>query len=234
MKPLTGMTVGLSLYVLLSATGLGQSTAYSWIDTVETMNGTVYCGQITKMDEEVLVIKTSSGTLRIPRSNVRSFRSDSLPSSTLNIQSPIQLSVLPHRTSSKRGVLNLIEAYKAPPFPRRGTQDWETYDHRILHGAPVPETLTDTFVWDLWQIMIMDLGLTGVKPHQVTEGNVMKALNAYLTKDWTEFAGYRPWTHMNFVKSLSGEQRSSLCKEVAEYMSKSGIRDGKDKSWVTC
>jgi len=75
--------IGLLLFILL----LGVSLQ-SWADRVETTGGTVYKGQIIKIDENELVIKTSKGTTRIPRSNVKSFRSEpfNILSDRVNVQ----------------------------------------------------------------------------------------------------------------------------------------------------
>jgi hypothetical protein len=89
--------IGLLLFILL----LGVSLQ-SWTDRVETTGGTVYEGQIIKIDENELVIKTSKGTIRIPRSNVKSFRSEPLP----------ELSSSPNSTAA-------TQSSKKPPYPSR-------------------------------------------------------------------------------------------------------------------
>lgn len=74
----------------------------------------------------------------------------------------------------------------------------------------------------------MDLKLK-VTPEQVSEEIIKQAMNVYLTRKWDDIAGYRPWTHWNFIKSLKEPQRDSLAKELVEYISKNGVRDVEDK-----
>ena len=119
------------------------------------------------------------------------------------------------------GILPTIETYKAPAIPK----DKETYDHRKSGNKPVPPTLTDTFICDIWQRMNMDLNLQGITKNHVSEDNVKQALNVYVERDWNNIAGYRPWTHLNFVRSLSPQDREILAKEVVKYMEANGVKD---------
>jgi len=88
----------------------------------------------------------------------------------------------------------------------------------------VPATLTDTLICDVWQRVTMDLKLK-VTPKEVTEETIKQALNVYLTKRWDDIAGYRPWTHWNFVRGLKPPQRDQLAREIVEYIAKTGVRD---------
>ncbi len=142
----------------------------------------------------------------------------------------ILLFVIPAFSQSKiktnqRGVLRLIEKYKAPPYPRSMFLNKETYGYRRASGAPVPPTLTDTFICDIWQRITVDLKVEGIDPRKVEAGQVMQALNIYLTKNWDDIAGYRPWTHWNFVRKLTSVQRRTLAEEVVQYMSVNGVKD---------
>lgn len=123
------------------------------------------------------------------------------------------------------GVLRLIEKYKAPPYPKSTYVQKETYDYRRVSRAPVPPTLTDTFICDIWQRMTLDLKLEGITQKQVTAEQVKQALDVYLNKDWNNIAGYRPWTHWNFVRKLDAGQRRELIEEVVRYMSVNGVKD---------
>ena len=123
-------------------------------------------------------------------------------------------------TAESRSVLQTIETYKAPSSP-----DKETYDYRKLGGKPNPPTLTDAFIVDLWQRMSMDLKLQGITKNRVSEENVKQALNIYMERDWEKIAGYRPWTHWNFVRSLSPQDREALAKEVVRYMASNGVKE---------
>lgn len=124
-------------------------------------------------------------------------------------------------------VLSRIEKYKAPAFPRSGGMiDRETYDYRIRSREPVPATLTDVLVCDIWQRMTMDLKLSP-NPKAVSEETVRRAMNVYLTKRWNDIAGYRPWTHSNFIRGLNESERQALAKDVARYIAENGVRDVK-------
>src|SRR3954468_7800071 len=103
-------------------------------------------------------------------------------------------------------VLPLIEKYKAPPYRASGFLDRETYDYRIKFHEPLPATLTDVLICDVWQRVTMDLKLK-VTPKDASAEIVKQALNVYLTKRWDDIAGYRPWTHWNFVRGLKPPQR---------------------------
>jgi hypothetical protein len=123
----------------------------------------------------------------------------------------------------------LIEKYKAPPYPRDQYLDRETYDYRISSRRPVPATLTDVFICDVWQRVDMDLK-SKVSPQDVSEDLIKQALNVYLEKNHEDIAGYRPWTHWNFIRSLKQAQRDLLVREVTDYIKKNGVRDRDEKS----
>jgi hypothetical protein len=125
-------------------------------------------------------------------------------------------------------VLSLIEKYKAPPYPQSSFLDRETYDYRISNRRPVPATLTDVFICDIWQRITLDLKLT-LDPDDTSDEVVKQALGIYLERDWSNIAGYRPWTHWNFIRRLKESQRDLLAGEIAEYIRKKGVRDVKDK-----
>lgn len=129
--------------------------------------------------------------------------------------------------SGSSQVLPLIEKYKAPPYPKTSYLDRETYDYRISSHRPVPATLTDVFICDIWQRVTMDLK-SAISPREVSEGIVTQAMGVYLTKDWNDIAGYRPWTHWNFIRGLKPPQRDALVKEITAYISKNGVRDRED------
>lgn len=135
--------------------------------------------------------------------------------------------VSPPQPKTPQKLLPLIENYKAPPYQKSLYLTGETYDYRIKSGAPLPPTRTDIFVCDIWQRVTMDLKLT-ISPEQVSEDVIKQAMNVYLTRKWDDIAGYRPWTHWNFIRRLKAPQRDSLAKEFVEYIGKNGVRDVKD------
>jgi hypothetical protein len=129
--------------------------------------------------------------------------------------------------ASSTVVLPLIEKYKAPAYPRSTYLDRETYDYRRSYGRPVPATLTDVLVCDVWQRITLDLKLE-VKPEQVSEDVIRHGVNIYLERGWSDIAGYRPWTHWNFIRRLKEPQRLALVKEITEYIKANGVRDVED------
>jgi|GEM_PF-437455 hypothetical protein len=75
------------IFLFLGFLGVVTQT---WADTVETTSGTIYQGTIIKMDENEIIIKTATGTARVPRSKVKFFQSDPLPgTSSTPITSPL-------------------------------------------------------------------------------------------------------------------------------------------------
>lgn len=128
------------------------------------------------------------------------------------------------QSTSTAPVLPTIEKYKAPPYPKSGFLAGETYDYRRKDGSPLPPTLTDTLVCDVWQRVTMDLKLT-ITPKEASEEIILKAFNVYLQRKWDDIAGYRPWTHWNFIRGLKAPQRNVLAKEIVAYISQNGVRD---------
>ena len=138
--------------------------------------------------------------------------------------SPVPQSALTSSTDDG-SILHKIETYKAPPYPNSGFISKETYDYRIESNTPVPPTLTDAFICDIWQRIKMDLKKTDLNPFKVDEETVMKAFDVYLKTGWSDIAGYRPWTLWNFIRGLSDEERKKLAGEVVAYMSVNGVKD---------
>lgn len=121
-------------------------------------------------------------------------------------------------------VLPLIEKYKAPPYPKSAYVTHETYDFRIKSRRPVPPTLTDVFVCDVWQRITLDLK-SPIKPQEVSEALVKQAFSIYADRHWQDIAGYRPWTHWNFIRGLKEPQRNTLVTELVVYIKTKGIKD---------
>jgi hypothetical protein len=120
-------------------------------------------------------------------------------------------------------VLSKIENYKAPPFPVGRYTDSETYDYRINHGKPVPPTLVDTFICDLWTTLNRYYASNAMSPYNIQEKIVKKVLEIYKTHGWEYVPGYRPWVDWNFINSLNKDEFDTLVKEVTEYMHKNGV-----------
>lgn len=114
-------------------------------------------------------------------------------------------------------VLLKIETYRAPPLPEtplsRLLGGGETYDARVRSGKPVPPTFSDTLVED---VKILLRHFFADSSADVGETQVSRALGLYLHVPWTSLPGYRPWTHSNFVKSLSEPERNTLARQIAD------------------
>ncbi len=130
----------------------------------------------------------------------------------------------PAQSAPSTPVLPLIEKYKAPPYPKSQFLTAETYEYRISYKRPVPPTLTDVFICDIWQRVTLDMKLT-ITPQEISEDIANQAIRIYLTKNWSDIAGYRPWTHWNFIRTLKVGQRTALAKEVVAYIGENGVRD---------
>lgn len=121
-------------------------------------------------------------------------------------------------------VLPRIEKYKAPPYPKSAFLDRETYDYRLASKAPVPATLTDVFICDIWQRLTLDLKLK-VKAEDASEALIKQAMQIYLERRADDIAGYRPWTHWHFIRHLTPPQRDLLAQEVVAYIKQNGVKD---------
>jgi hypothetical protein len=124
--------------------------------------------------------------------------------------------------------LQKIETFKAPKYPKSKYVEMETYDYRIQNKAPIPATLTDTFICDVWQRTYIELELD-IPVEEVTPEVIQNAIAVYMEKDFKKLAGYRPWTHLNFIRSLTEEQRETLALEVYNYIIENGVRDVKEE-----
>ncbi len=138
-------------------------------------------------------------------------------------------STTPPDPSKSVSILRRIETYKAPAYPTErsgGLLDRETYDYRVSNRTPVPPTLTDTLVCDLWLVMKRNFQ-ESPSPAEVTEAQLSRVIGIYVSQSSFEIPGYRPWTHWNFIRGLSIEEREKLVKEILFYVSRRGVRDVK-------
>lgn len=134
-----------------------------------------------------------------------------------------------------KSVLSKVETFKAPPMEKGGLG--EPYDHikkslelKALGGnppgaenlKPLPPTLVDTLLADFRTIAFFDLG-TRLDARTVTAADLQAVVDFCATTAWTKLRGYRPWTHKNFIDSLTDLERKTLAKESAEYLNKNGF-----------
>jgi hypothetical protein len=129
-----------------------------------------------------------------------------------------------HGVSKPKSILSRITKYKAPKYPESEYIDRETWDYRKASGAPNPPTFVDAFICDIWQRITMDLKLE-ITEEEVTEEIVTQAMQVYLDRDWEKIAGYRPWTHWNFIRGLTPAERAKLATEVVAYIGANGVQD---------
>ena len=69
-----------------------------------------------------------------------------------------------------------------------------------------------------------------ITPQEVSEEIIKQALAVYLQKKYEDIAGYRPWTHWNFIRSLKESQRAVLVREITDYIRVNGVRDRDEKT----
>ncbi|MHC4253839.1 MAG: hypothetical protein ACYS9X_32400 [Planctomycetota bacterium] len=119
------------------------------------------------------------------------------------------------------GVLGRIESYRAPPYPASEHIDCETYDYRLRDSSPVPPTPVDTLVFDIWRRVNTD---TGAVPPPTAQDMAM-GIEVYIERDWSQIAGFRPWTHWNFIRGLTPEEKGKLAEEVACHIGQFGVKD---------
>lgn len=125
------------------------------------------------------------------------------------------------RKKSSKSVLSRIEKFEAAKTESLP----ETYAFRVRSGVPVPPTLTDTLVVDIFQRMAMDLSMPNPDPKTVTVEDVEKAIAVYTTKTGDDIAGFRPFTHHKFINELSEADRKTLAKEIHAYAKANGVKD---------
>lgn len=119
-------------------------------------------------------------------------------------------------------ILTTITKFKAPPYP--DPHERETYDYRIKYKKPIPPTLLDVMVCDVWAQFENPLNIK-VEPKTATPANIKQSLNVYLTHKWDDIIGYRPWTHQQFIRGLKPAQRDQLAKEIVDYAAKNGVKE---------
>lgn len=138
---------------------------------------------------------------------------------------------------NQTGVLANIELYRAPPFPVRTInvggkkitiESRDTYDSRLKGNLPVPSTITDCLVTDIWQRLTKDLKLQDIQPYQLSREQVDKALGIYMTRNWDQIAGLRPWAHWHFIRQLSPEERENLACEILHAFKTKRVWDEKN------
>ena len=124
-------------------------------------------------------------------------------------------------------VLSRIETYKAPPFPAVTYLTNDLYEENIKNNQTVPPSLTETFIYDIWQRIDLDNAYAWsdkpATPADVDISDILAAFQVYQDKVYTKIAGYRPWTHWNFIRDLNNRERYELAKDVVKHMHARGV-----------
>lgn len=82
----------------------------------------------------------------------------------------------------------------------------------------------DTLICDLWQRLSLDLKHDEAVA-ECTHQQLAQGINIYLTRDWADIAGYRPWTHWSYIRGLNHNEREKLAKEATQYILAHGVLD---------
>lgn len=115
--------------------------------------------------------------------------------------------------------LDRLSTYDPGPYPTTGHMKGDPYDYRQASGTAVPKKNV-ALVVDICQLALIDDST--FKPNLASRDVVTSTIRRhYEAKDWREIPGLRPWTHSNFVKSLTTADRERLVDEVVDTM-KSG------------
>lgn len=109
----------------------------------------------------------------------------------------------------------------------------ETYDYRAGSNTANPPSLVDCFICDLrilYNQRATFYEFAGHVDEAVTEKSfpasaVIKLMQIYIKGDVRKTPGYRPWSHRQFVKTLTETEMQKLSKEVESYVKTYGILD---------
>lgn len=125
-------------------------------------------------------------------------------------------------------LLKQLENYSAPPFPASQHAEMETYDYRAsakMSNPPKPLS----FVIDVCGIALRDN--PAFKPNLADTDDIQAAISLYEI-DWRKIPGFRPWTHSNYVRSLSSSDKATLVKDIVNIFRNGYVTlDDCNKKW---
>ena len=109
----------------------------------------------------------------------------------------------------------------------------DCYNYRIKESLPVPPSYIDTFICDiavhchkkLKTKMAKEESPIRIINEEIDEKIIGKGIRIYRKRGWHRIAGYRPYTHWYFIRSLTKAERKLLIKEIVEYIKTNGIMD---------
>ena len=132
---------------------------------------------------------------------------------------------------SKYPLLATLETYDVTNGGKDPKPFSETYDFRQASGAGNPPSAVDCFTADL-QILYTqrkNYGLADMtetlEKNKLSAGAAEKLLGVYGQKEARSIPGYKPWTHWNFVKSLSAQQKTKLAVQLEAYIKQYGFTE---------
>jgi len=138
----------------------------------------------------------------------------------------------PERIENIYKVLGRVRNYKYSDI-----DEAEPYNYNKNNSLPVPPSYIDTFICDIWHQIITgfklppkEYNIDKIKKLEISykdidEKLVEKAVKIYCKRQWYRIAGWRPYTHWYFIRSLTNSERKSLIKEIVKYIMDNGIRD---------
>ncbi|MCP4600898.1 MAG: hypothetical protein GY847_10280 [Proteobacteria bacterium] len=145
----------------------------------------------------------------------------------LNIQNSSSSETAPQFDPVAFPVLSRLERYKAPPLEKEYSMEpviepaFETPNLLSLSSA-------DVLFCDIWINLRWYPKIDGGESPLPSEKNYMRMISEYANATpkpfYKEIMGFRPWTHSQFIRSLSRNERRFLGKELVRYGEKFGNR----------
>ena len=120
-------------------------------------------------------------------------------------------------TTASQSVLNRIETFKP------AEQKKETYDYNLADNNPLPKSMADVLVYDIWMTMTRKIQVQGVNQSNLTISNVLEVLNYYKNNASSNLIGFRPYTNSSFIKSLNNDEINELAKEIVVHIKERGV-----------
>lgn len=172
----------------------------------------------TSYEMTLVSITTPGLSKKTPEEDLAAFFSRAEKNTTLHRMEKSRFSVV----AKKYPVLARIEYYDPTQGGKVTKPFSETYDYRISSGSYLPPSLIDCFIAD---IKIVGGQAFSISSHKVPAGAVQAAIKRYTIESASDVAGYRPWAHWSFVRSLSEADRRTLATEVEDYAKEYGFID---------
>jgi len=125
-------------------------------------------------------------------------------------------------------ILGILHKYPRDALHLAKYKNIEKYDFYRKKGQPVPPSIIDVFICDVWRF-VHGRKIISAKSAIVHRKEVRKAIIFMIEAGWWEIYSnhgcYRPWIHWHYVSNLSKEDIDCLSMEVEQYLKKYGLRD---------